>query len=73
MKKMFWVVLAACMATTCLCAQEITKVGRATLSLGTASEDALGYYDEGSNSMFNICWFSFNYPSIHNSHYGSNI
>ena len=64
MKKLFWVVLAACMATTCLCAQEITKVGRATLSLGTASEDALGYYDEGSNIMFNICWFSFNYPSI---------
>ena len=63
MKKMLLVVITACMTTTCLHAQEITRIGRATLNVNAAPEDPFEYYDQGANRSFNICWFSFNYPS----------
>ena len=63
MKKMVLVVVTACITTTCLYAQEITRIGRATLNVNAASEDQFDYYDQGADKSFNICWFSFNYPS----------
>ncbi len=63
MKKMLWMAIAALMSTNCLYAQEITKIGRSTLTLNAASEDETGFYDQGANSAFEVCWFSFNYPS----------
>lgn len=63
MKKIIWVAIAALMTTNCLCAQEITKTGRATLKLNVASGEESGFYDRGANGSFSICWFSYNYPS----------
>ena len=63
MKKMILVAMAAYMAIICLNAQEITKIGHATLRWSGAPGDEPVFYDQGTSRAFNICWFSFNYPS----------
>lgn len=64
MKKMIWVVIVAFMTTTCLNAQEIKRIGKVTLRCADVSGDVPGFYDQGGNKSFNICWFSYNYPSM---------
>ena len=63
MKKMVLVVVTACITTTCLYAQQITRIGRATLNVNATLEDQFDYYDQGANKSFNISWCLFNYPS----------
>ncbi len=63
MKKMLLVAIAILIATTSLIAQEITKIGRTTLKVPIASEEDPGFYDQGADRVFNICWFTYNYPS----------
>lgn len=63
MKKNILMAIAMLFTITCLNAQEITDFGRAALKVRTATEDPSGFYDQGSERTFNICWFSYNYPS----------
>ena len=64
MKRLFFTALVTMISIACSNAQEIMKIGHATLSAIRESDESSDFYDNGTEQSYSICWFSFKYPTI---------
>ena len=63
MKKMLLAGLTALLFFSETYSQEIMSMGRATVFFSEAVGEGSVFYDKDTDSSYNICWFSFTYPS----------